>query len=395
MATRWIHLFGCSLRGAQNPSFNFFILTPKCSKFPPLFFYISSRNGSPTSAGRKLQFVENNIQQYGAIIGFLKSHGFENPQIVNLVSMYPSILQSGVSTNLKPKFEFLQEIGFVGPLLPKLIVSSPRILHRSLDSQLKPSFFFCKEILESDEQVTAAIRHSPWLLTSDFKGILKSNIDVLASGVPSRKIVKLIVMNSRTIMQTVDRMIEVVKTVKELGIEPKAGMFVYALRVRSSMSDSSWKKKINVMKSLGWSENEIFSAFKKYPLFSLFRGENEGYCRFLFQHCKVGSRICNFLPCVLQVVNRQARYKILEILKVKNLVKNKKIAAAFMEWERRFVERYVVKHLDEIPNLMDIYRGNVAAETKFDLRLENCRRFRAFSNSHLLDIMYIHLLHFR
>ncbi|KAA0061215.1 transcription termination factor MTERF2 [Cucumis melo var. makuwa] len=89
---------------------------------------------------------------------FLKSHGFENPQIANLVSRHPSIFQSGVSTNLKPKFEFLQEVGFVGPLLAKLIVSSPRILYRSLDSKLKPSFFFLKKILESDEQVTAANR---------------------------------------------------------------------------------------------------------------------------------------------------------------------------------------------------------------------------------------------
>ena len=273
-----------------------------------------------------------------------------------------------LSTNLKPKFEFLQEIGFVGPLLPKLIVSSPRILHRSLDSQLKPSFFFCKEILESDEQVTAAIRHSPWLLTSDFKGILKSNIDVLASGVPSRKIVKLIVMNSRTIMQTVDRMIEVVKTVKELGIEPKAGMFVYALRVRSSMSDSSWKKKINVMKSLGWSEKEIFTAFKKEPTFLTCSEEKmRDVADFCFNTAKLDPESVIIYPKFFQCsVDKRLkpRYKVFEVLKVKNLLKNKNIARWFIRGEREFVENNVVKHLDEIPNLMDIYRGNGASETK-------------------------------
>ncbi|KAA0034174.1 transcription termination factor MTERF5 [Cucumis melo var. makuwa] len=326
-------------------------------------------SGSPTSNGRKLQFDEKNIQQYEAVIGFLKSHGLENPQIAKLVSRKPWILQSKVSTNLKPKFEFLQEIGFVGPLLSKLILSNPRIFYRNLDSQLKPSFFFLKEILESDEQVTAAIRHSPWLLISDFKGILKSNIDVLASeGVPSRNIAKLIVSNSRTIMRKVDRMIEVVKTVKELGIEPKAGMFVHALRIRCSVSDSTWKKKINVMKSLGWSETEIFTAFKKDPSFL---GCSEEKMRdvadFCFNTAKLDPGSVIICPKIFKcsVDKRlQPRYKVLEVLKVKNLLKNVNIAWVLVQSERAFVKKFVVRHLDEIPNLMDIYRGNVTAETK-------------------------------
>ena len=57
----------------------------------------------------------------------------------------------------------------------------------------------------------------------------------------------------------------------------------------------------------------------------------------------------------------QPRYKVLEVLKVKDLLKIKKIASVFVKGERIFVEKYVVKHLDEIPNLMDIYRGNVAS----------------------------------
>uniref|UniRef100_A0A9I9EHV9 Transcription termination factor MTERF5 n=1 Tax=Cucumis melo TaxID=3656 RepID=A0A9I9EHV9_CUCME len=301
-------------------------------------------SGSPTSNGRKLQFDEKNIQQYEAVIGFLKSHGLENPQIAKLVSRKPWILQSKVSTNLKPKFEFLQEIGFVGPLLSK-------------------------EILESDEQVTAAIRHSPWLLISDFKGILKSNIDVLASeGVPSRNIAKLIVSNSRTIMRKVDRMIEVVKTVKELGIEPKAGMFVHALRIRCSVSDSTWKKKINVMKSLGWSETEIFTAFKKDPSFL---GCSEEKMRdvadFCFNTAKLDPGSVIICPKIFKcsVDKRlQPRYKVLEVLKVKNLLKNVNIAWVLVQSERAFVKKFVVRHLDEIPNLMDIYRGNVTAETK-------------------------------
>ncbi|XP_031740906.1 uncharacterized protein LOC105435551 isoform X2 [Cucumis sativus] len=168
-------------------------------------------------------------------------------------------------------------------------------------------------------------------------------------------------------MRKLDTMIEVVKRVKELGIEPKATMFLHALRVRSSMNDSTWEKKINVLKSLGWSEKEILTAFKKCPLY-LIRSEEKMrvVADFCFNTAKLDPEVVIFYPklfmCALD--NRlRRRYKVLEVLKAKNLLKSKKIAWMLLVAEKRFVEICVLKHLDEIPNLMDVYRGNVAAET--------------------------------
>ncbi|KAE8647981.1 hypothetical protein Csa_000499 [Cucumis sativus] len=168
-------------------------------------------------------------------------------------------------------------------------------------------------------------------------------------------------------MRKVDRMIQVVKTVKELGIEPKACMFVYALKVRSTMSESTWKKKIDVLKSLGWSENEIFTLFKRQPM-SLARSEEalRDVADFCFNTIKLdpGTVISNPRLFMYSVDKRlRPRYKVLELLKLKNLLKNKKIAPLLVRGESEFVENYVLKHLDEIPKLMDIYRGNVTAET--------------------------------
>ncbi|KAE8648638.1 transcription termination factor MTERF5, chloroplastic-like [Cucumis sativus] len=343
--------------------------SPSVSTIQFLTNSCSLSSESPTSKGRKLQFDEKHIQQYEAIIGFFKSYGFENPQIANLVSRRPSILQSRVSTNLKPKFEFLQEIGFVGPLLHKLILKSPTILVTSLEFQLKPSFFFIKEMLEPDEKVTAAICRSPKLITSNYKGELESIVDVLVSeGVPSKNIARMIAYKPATIMHKVDRMIDVVKRVKELGFEPKARMFVYAVLARISMSDSTWKRKINVLKSLGWSEKEILTAFKKDPNYlSCSEDKMRDVADFCFNTAKLdpGTVICYPKFFKFSVDKRlQPRYKVIEVLKVKNLLKNKKIAWLLLEREREFVEKYIVKHLDEIPNLMDIYKGNVETEAE-------------------------------
>ncbi|XP_038876362.1 transcription termination factor MTERF5, chloroplastic-like [Benincasa hispida] len=348
-----------------------FLNTVSSSTLPlPSVSTIEFLKNSCGLACQTLQIDEKNSHKYEAIIGFFKSHGFDNSQIAKLVSTRPWVLRSRVSNNLKPKFEFLEEIGIVGPLLPKVILSNPRILQTSLDSQLKPSFCFIKGILESDEQVTFAICRSSWLLTADFKGTMQSNINVLVrEGVSSRNIAKLIVLQPRAIMQKVDRMVYAVKTVKELGIEPNAHMFVHAVRVMVSMNDSTWKKKINVLKSLGWSEKEIFAAFKRDPLCLVCSEEKmRDVADFCFNTAKLdpGTVISypKFFMCALDKRLRP-RYKVVEVLKAKNLLKkNKKIAWVLLQGERNFVENYVLKHLDDIPYLMDMYRGNVAAETR-------------------------------
>ncbi|KAA0050287.1 transcription termination factor MTERF9 [Cucumis melo var. makuwa] len=124
-------------------------------------------------------------------------------------------------------------------------------------------------------------------------------------------------------------MIQVVKTLKELGIEPKASTFVHALRVRGGMSDPIWKKKINVLKSLGWSENEIFTLFKRQPM-SLARSEEKmRYAAdFCFNTVKLDpGTVISYPMSFVYSVDKQLRpkYKVLEVLKLKNLLKNKKI----------------------------------------------------------------------
>ncbi|KAG6601087.1 Transcription termination factor MTERF9, chloroplastic, partial [Cucurbita argyrosperma subsp. argyrosperma] len=325
--------------------------------------------GSPSSAGRKLQFDEKSAKKYEAVLGFLKSYGFENSQIAKLIAKQPSILQSRVYNNLKPKFEFLEDIGFVGPLLPKVILLDPSILQRGLDSHLKPSFCFIKEMLGSDEQANVAILRSSWLLTSNLKGVMQSNVNVLlGEGVPSRNISKLIGQQPRTIMHKVDRVVCAVKKIKELGIEPQTCMFVRALRVVMSMNDTTWKKKINVLKSLGWSEKEILTAFKKDP-YCLACSEEKmrAVADFCLNTAKLDPETVISNPKFFMYgLDKwlRPRFKVLEVLKVKKLIKNTKIAWLLLLDERIFVKNYVLKHLDEVPDLMDIFRGNAAAESR-------------------------------
>lgn len=82
---------------------------------------------------------------------------------------------------------------------------------------------------------------------------------------PVDRFAKLILKQPRVVQQKLDRMVCSVNAAEMLGLEPEAPLFVHALRVILSMNESNWKKKIEVMKSVGWSEEEILAAFKRYP----------------------------------------------------------------------------------------------------------------------------------
>ena len=74
------------------------------------------------------------------MLAFLKSHGFDNTHIAELIKKRPRILLSKVEDNLKPKIEFLTQNGLGGKLLADLIVLSPVIFRRGLSSHIKPTF---------------------------------------------------------------------------------------------------------------------------------------------------------------------------------------------------------------------------------------------------------------
>jgi mTERF domain-containing protein len=144
----------------------------------------------------------------------------------------------------------------------KVFVSNPVILNADLDSQIKPCFQFLKSVLGSNRNVVEAINRSSNLLTCDLKGCLKPNIDFLIrEGVPFDGVAEFLIRDAITVQHKHNSMVNAVNDLKNLGFDPKAPVFLEAVRVRIHMSESIWKEKIEVMKSLGWSEEEIFSAF--------------------------------------------------------------------------------------------------------------------------------------
>ena len=322
------------------------------------------------STSQKLKLKENNLQRPQAVLTFLKSHGFDSTQIAELIKKRPRILQCKVEDNLKPKIEFLIQNGFVGKLLSDFIVLNPVFLRRGLSSHIKPSFQFLNTYLENNENVVAAVKRSSWLLNYDFTRILQPNIDFLIrEGVPLHSISKLILTQPRTIMQKVNRLEDAVQTVKKLGLEPTSPVFMYALRVLVSMNESTWNRKMEVLKSLGWSEEDIWLVFKNNPQClacseEKMRNAMDFYVNTMEMDIESIIRYPRFLMYAVDKRLRP-RYNVLKVLKSKNLLKESKNYAWLLTLnENTFYKNYVVKHSDSIPGLMELYHGITMAENK-------------------------------
>ncbi|XP_057976233.1 transcription termination factor MTERF5, chloroplastic-like [Malania oleifera] len=312
--------------------------------------YLTKSCGLPLetaiSASRKLQIDEKSSKKHESIVVFLKSHGFSDTQIGKLITKRPNILQSRLDKNMKPKIQYLISNGLVGSILTEIIVSNPVILRRNLISHIRPSFDFLKTVIESEEKVVAAVRRSSWLLTFDLKTTMRPNVDFLISeGVPMGRISKMIVSQPRVILQKVDKVASAVKAVKELGLEPTAPMFIHAIRAMVSLSDSTWKRKFELFKSLGWSEEEIISAFKRAPLIlSCSEEKIKNAMNFYVNTMKLEPEVIIAYPKFLMYAidkRMRPRYNLLKFLEVRGLLEwNKKLAWVLLQPERLFLENY-------------------------------------------------------
>ncbi|XP_022748129.1 transcription termination factor MTERF4, chloroplastic-like [Durio zibethinus] len=284
------------------------------SKPPPLkSALLTSPNSSPKSA---------------SVLNCLKSYGFETTQIATLVKKRPEILNCNVNTKLKPKLEYLIQKGFIGNLLSELIVSNPLILFRSMDSHIKPAFEFLSPLLNVEELLVA----------------IKRSFSCLEFSCKSH-----------------DRMVYAVKTLKEIGFEPKQLRFIRALRVICSMSKSNWMKKVEVLMSLGWDKEEVFNTFRKDPT-CLTYSEKRLSCLmdFYVNTMKLDAKTIIACPSLLNYsVDKRIipRYKVLKVLRSMKLIKeDKKIVWAIPLSEKKFLKEYITKHRDKVPGLLDMYQ---------------------------------------
>ncbi|KAJ6771089.1 hypothetical protein OIU74_017520 [Salix koriyanagi] len=180
-----------------------------------------------------------------SLLSFFKDHGFSENQTLKLTRKCPELLLYNPDKTLLPKLEFLYSKGVSTTDVAKIISFYPWILRCSLENQLVPAFDYLKN----------------WFPNDTIVQILRDN------GVPEKNIVMLARSHPKTLLLSPKKFNKVFCKVRTMGLDPCKTQFVIAILALTSMSRSTWEKKLDVYRRWGLSREEILAAFAKSPWF--------------------------------------------------------------------------------------------------------------------------------
>ncbi|KAG5527236.1 hypothetical protein RHGRI_028213 [Rhododendron griersonianum] len=177
------------------------------------------------------------LERPHSVVQFLKQRGFSDAHIRSSIRHMPKIIFSDVDKTLKPKLQFLQDLGLTGPDLGNFISTHSRVLLYSLERTLMPYFGIIKKTLVNDDEnnqglirLSMLLKREPWLFF---------------------------------IPETALR--DKVSRVLDMGFSVDSRMLVHAMLTVSGMTPETFSRKIELLRSFGFSMDECMAIFRMAP----------------------------------------------------------------------------------------------------------------------------------
>ncbi|KAK8938148.1 hypothetical protein KSP40_PGU018448 [Platanthera guangdongensis] len=267
---------------------------------------------------------------------------------------------------IKPKLDLFVAAGFTGNSIAKLFSNDPGILKNSLERKLSPNLHLLMTILDGDRKAAAkSIAGSTWILSLDLKKHMLPNIETLREhGVSGANISKLVKLWPRVLTQEPVRFSKSVTLLEDMGFDPSNVLFIQGIKVNVGLAPQTWERKLQLYRSLGWSQEETLSAFKKNPLFLLISEEKvRKVVAFFVENLKWEPSRLALVPIVLcysferRIVPRFAVFNILSTSGLSGM--NISFSTLLNMGESTFLKKYVCKYSDTVPELLDAYKAKL------------------------------------
>ncbi|XP_057784516.1 uncharacterized protein LOC131001899 [Salvia miltiorrhiza] len=203
-----------------------------------------------------------------SMLSFLKENSFTSNQLEKIVMYKPQILGFPIE-RLKSIFKVFQDLGLSSEEIAKMMSSDKRIL---LSSKVKvnhiiSSLSILKVLLGSNEEVARLLKRCSWFVRSDLEKILMPNVEILKScGIPMERILHFLYTQPRCFFSKPDIVRKSVDRAIKFGVPQTSIVFIQAIGVFSCMSEGLWEVKLKTLRDLGFSDDNIFTMFRKTPL---------------------------------------------------------------------------------------------------------------------------------
>ena len=145
------------------------------------------------------------------------------------------------------------------------------------------------------------------------------------------RVAKLLLSQPISLQHNNDRMVYAVNYLKQLGIDN-----VYTCSYSDSrMSESARRKKIDMFKSVGWTEEEVLEVFKRFPCLLLTSEEKiRGMMDFFLNKMKLERQTIVANPVLLKLSFSNRVLPRCNVLKSKKLIKGEKKHRYFSKIKR-------------------------------------------------------------
>ncbi|KAJ8749427.1 hypothetical protein K2173_025471 [Erythroxylum novogranatense] len=283
------------------------------------------------------------------VLSLVRDYGFNDAQICKLVRYCPKLLVSDVEKYLLPKFQFFLSLGASKAELRNVFSSNPSILRASLKNKIIPYYHILRDVVCLDDRsiVRCDGLKCP---TSVIKTTDVENISLLRSlGVPQSSVSLLASCNPSVLVHRAENFCAFVKRTVELGFNPSTVKFIKALVAFGCLRPSKWVRKFETLGKLGWSEDEIWSAFKKQPiLMTLSEKKVRSVMQFLVNEM-------GMLPSTIAKAPNILFYS----LKKRVMPRDVNFATVVGYEEKCFMVSYVNRYQSLVPNLGKIYAAEM------------------------------------
>ncbi|KAL6179496.1 hypothetical protein ACLB2K_051011 [Fragaria x ananassa] len=264
------------------------------------------------------------------------------------------ILCANLDTSIKPKIKIFQDLGFSDSDIADIISCDPWILWRSADNKLGPALVVLKSILGSNAEVCKFLKLSRRYLQHDLDKSLKANMELLDGfGISSSQLVKYMFRFPRLFLHNQKAILEFVERVDKMEFDRSSRLFISAIGIMSSLKVETLELKKKLFRSLGFSEKDVFTMFKRSPMvFGISEKKLKEVTELLVSagQFDVPYLLSNPELLMYSVERRlKPRLKVLEILEKKNLLEEKpKLNTVCKCSEQKFAEKFILPYANEL-----------------------------------------------
>ncbi|KAL5751747.1 hypothetical protein ACOSQ2_022254 [Xanthoceras sorbifolium] len=346
--------------------------TPTQTPNTLLFNYLIETLNFPKTEAQSISARFSNVKSLEnphCVLHYLRSLGFSETEIRSSVRYTPQILFSDVDKTLKPKIEFFQEMGIVGSHLGKFISNNSGLVTNSLQNMLIPCTQILKKILvndKSNQYLIRVLRRFSWLISMNPERRLLRNIAFLEScGIVGSQLSYLLKTKPRLFLTEESKLRDLVLRVSDMGFSFHSKQFVYGLCIVSSLSKETFDRKLELLRSFGFTNNEAMEMFRKQ---SMMFGKSEEQLKlqldFFMNKIELNKEVLIRAPCCLTYSLAERvipRYRVMQILKSKRLLLKKEpsFVSVLILSEEKFLEKFVAMFRDDAEELLVAYRGHL------------------------------------